>query len=147
MHFKVKLRLSEKFQWMGYVSAIISIFEKWQSIMLYSPYPAGGRNHPKYRIAILQFQSLLEVPFLEGIDTTQWKRRLTFLLPCSWMLILHNFSLMCPCSGWGFKFYWALLQFLFGMDSSLLISTVFHYDSVERQWKNKWSPIWWNSKE
>lgn len=69
---------------MEYVSAIINKCHLGKldflvaSIMLYSTHPAGGREHPKYRIGFLHSQSLLEVPFLEGTETAQWKRRLLF---------------------------------------------------------------------
>lgn len=46
--------------------------------MLYSTRPAGGRAPPKYRISFLHSQGLLEVPFLEGTETAQWKSRLFF---------------------------------------------------------------------
>lgn len=85
-HFEIKLRLSEKLQRIG----IYFCYNKWISfwkkirllnkrlnIVLFSTHPAGSRNHQSTEFWIYTpFQSLFEVPFLEGTETVPLKKRL-----------------------------------------------------------------------
>lgn len=147
IYFTIKLRLRNILVNQGmvcfcYDKWILSLKKqtfliKWLNTLLYSTQPAGGRNNLKHRILIFHSQRLLEVLFLEGFKPAQLKRRLISLLLCAWMLILPNFNLICPCSGWWSKIHLAPMQFLFVTKSHLLIFTVFHYDAGERLRKNK----------
>lgn len=112
--FKITLRLSEPFQQIG----VCFCYNKWMSswrkirlankclnVVLSSTHPAGSRDHPKYRIEILH--SLPE-SLRHSHPWRHWncsiEKEIISLLPCSWMLILHDFNLICTYSGWWLYF-------------------------------------------